>query len=189
MKKYLLVAMSALALGACSTPDVFNENGSNGYNNNPLSVSDKNMLHATHKAADRLVEQAIYLRNEHRPILITSIADITNVETTSAFGLMVSEQIGDRLVQLDFPIIDLRTRRDVAVRRKSGEFMLSRDIQKISEKHAAVAVLLGTYTAAVNHVYVSTRLVRTSDSRILAGYDFDFPMGPDIRKMARKRVR
>ncbi len=189
MKKYLLVAMSALALGACSNPDVFNENGSNNQNNSLTSVRDQNMLRATHKAADRLVEQAIYLRNERRPILITSIADITNVDTTSAFGLMVSEQMGDRLVQVGFPIVDLRARRDVAVRRKGGEFMLSRDILKISKEHAAVAVLLGTYTAAVNHVYVSTRLVRASDNRILASYDFKLPMGPDTRKMTRKRMR
>ncbi len=188
MKKYLIMAIAAMTLGGCSTPDIFNERG--GMNGGQYSsTKDTNMLISTHKAADSLMQQAGYLQEDHRPILITSISDITNLNTSSAFGLMVSEQVGDRFAQMGFPVIDLRTRRDLKVREKSGEFMLSRDIQKISRKHAAGAVLLGTYATGVNHVYVSTRLVRASDNRILASYDFDMPMGPDVRKMARKRVR
>lgn len=187
MKKYLLMAIVAATVSACTTPDIFNENASQAANYS--KVKDANMIAATHKAAENLTMQASYLQNELKPVLVTSIANITNLDTSSAFGLMVSEQIGDRLSQFGFPVVDLRTREDIKVREETGEFMLSRDVLKISEQHAAGAVLVGTYTAGVDKVYVSTRLVRPDDNRILASHDFSLPMGPDVSKMVRRRTR
>lgn len=184
MKNYLFLAMSALAIGGCATPDIFNENASSSY----VQTQDGNMIGTTHKAADNMMKQASYLQDDLKPILITSTANITDLNTTSAFGLMVSEQVGDRFAQFGFPVIDLRTRRDVKVQERSGEYMLSRDIQKISKKHAAGAVLLGTYAAGKNRVYVSTRLVRPADNRILASYDFELPMGPDTKKLVKQKT-
>ncbi len=186
MKKYLISAVVALAIGGCAVPDIFNENGNGAQASN---VKDENMIPTSQRAADSLMGQAAYLQKDLRPILITSIADITNLNQSSAFGLMASEQVGDRFAQMGFPVVDLRMRKDLAVREKSGEFMLSRDLQNIAKKHAAEAVLLGTYSTGVNTVYVSVRLVRVADNRILASYSYELPMGPDVRKMTRRRVR
>lgn len=182
MKNYLFLAISALAIGGCATPDIFNENASSAY----VRTKDANMIGTTHKAADNLMTQASYLQDDLKPILITSTANITDLNTTSAFGLMVSEQVGDRFAQFGFPVIDLRTRHNVKVQERSGEYMLSRDIKKISKKHAAGAVLLGTYATGKNRIYVSTRLVRPADNRILASYDFELPMGPDAKKLVKQ---
>lgn len=186
MKKYLLMAAATLALAGCTTPDIFNENGTTG-SASYKRIKDGNMIATSHKAAENLMTQANYLQDDLRPILITSVANITDLNKSSAFGLMVAEQIGDRFAQYGFPVIDLRTRKDVKVKVQSGEFMLSRDIQKISKKHAAGAVLLGTYAPGKERVYVSTRLVRASDNRILASYDFELPMGPDAKKLLRAK--
>lgn len=185
MKKHLLLALAASLTFGCTTPDIFNEHGSASYK----SIKDGNMLETTSKAGDHLMAHAPYLKNDHRAILITSIADITNLDTSSAFGLMVSEQIGDRFAHYGFPVVDLRTRKDVKVREENGEYMLSRDIRKISKEHAADAALVGTYAIGGEHVYVSTRLVRPQDNRILSSYDFKLPLGPDVRKMVRKKTR
>ncbi|MPV86227.1 FlgO family outer membrane protein [Ostreibacterium oceani] len=186
MKKYLLIAISAAMMAGCTTPDIFNENASKGTYSN---VKDPDIIGTSHKAGEGLMSQATYLQNDLKAILITSVADITDLNSSSALGLMVSEQIGNRFAQFGFPVVDLRTRHDVKVREKSGEYMLSRDIQKISKEHAAGAVLVGTYAVGRDHVYVSTRLIRPEDNRILASYDFDLPMGPDVRKMARQKTR
>lgn len=184
MKTYLLMAVATLMLAGCSTPDIFNENASQG--TAYRKIDDADMIGTTHEVANKLMRQASYLQADLRPILITSIADITDLNTSSAFGLMVAEQVGDRFAQIGFPVIDLRTRKDVKVQVRSGEYMLSRDIQKISKKHAAVAVLLGTYAAGKERVYVSVRLVRADDNRILGSADFDLPMGPDTKKLLRE---
>ncbi|PID66950.1 MAG: hypothetical protein CR975_00660 [Gammaproteobacteria bacterium] len=185
MKKYLLLAIMSTVIAGCAAPDIFNEKGSQPIH----KVKDGDMIGATHRAADALTTQAGYLKTDLKPVLITSVANITNLNTSSAFGLMVSEQIGSRISQFGFPVVDVRTRKDIKVREKTGEFMLSRDIRKISRQHAAGAVLMGTYAAGRDKVFVSTRLVRPEDNRILASYDFYLPMGPDVSRMVRKKTR
>lgn len=187
MKKYLLLAIMSAAIGGCAAPDIFNENGSKSVNT--VKTKDADMIGATYRAADVLTTQAAYLKTDLKPVLVTSIANITDLDSSSALGLMVSEQIGDRISQFGFPVVDIRTRKDIKVRENTGEFMLSRDVQKISRQHAAGAVLVGTYAAAKDKVFISTRLVRPEDNRILASYDFSLPMGPNVSKLVRKKVR
>ncbi|MGY0398928.1 MAG: FlgO family outer membrane protein [Ostreibacterium sp.] len=186
MKKHLLLAILVTAISGCA-PDIFNEGGSKSANHN--SEKDASLIASSRQGAENLVKQAAYLKNDLKPVLVTSIANITNLDRSSALGLMISEQISNRLAQFGFPVIDIRTRKDIKVRQSTGEFMLSRDVQKISKQHSAGAVLLGTYAAGQKTVYISTRLVRPKDSRILASYDFALPIGPDTQKLLRSRVK
>ncbi len=188
MRRYLLLAIMSGIITNCAAPDIFNENG-NQQPVNRITVKDADMIGTSYHAADVLTTQASYLKTDLKPILVTSIANITNLNTSSTFGLMVSEQIGGRIAQFGFPVIDIRNRKDIKVREQTGEFMLSRDIQKISRQHSAGAVLVGTYATGKNKVFVSTRLVRPEDSRILASYDFDLPIGPNTYKLIRKITR
>lgn len=189
MKKYLLIAFSAAVISGCSTPDIFNERRSNDSDSDYTTFIDADLIGTSHKAAESLMGQASYLKNDLKAILITSIADITDLNSSSALGLMISEQMGDRFAQHGFPVVDLRSRHDVKVREKSGEYMLSRDIRKISREHSAGAALVGTYAVGKKRVFVSTRLVRPSDNRILASYDFSLPMGADTKALVRKVTR
>ncbi len=187
MKKYLLLAMASVALSGCVTPDIYNEGSSS--KSSASETKDTDMIAETHLAADKLTAQASYLHNDLKPILITSVAKISDLDATSDFGLMISEQIGNRISQFGFPVVDLRTRKDIKVRENSGEYMLSRDLLRISRQHAAGAVLVGTYAKGKNTVYVSTRLIRPDDNRVLASYDFALPMGPDTTKLLRSRSK
>ena len=64
-----------------------------------------------------------------------------------------------------------------------GEFMLSRDIQALGASQNAQAVVAGTYAAGSNAVYISLRLIRLSDSRILGGVDYALPAGPNTQSL------
>jgi len=182
MKKLLLLAAVSGILTACATPDIFNENSDTSYQ----VIKDVNLIAESHNAGQNLMAQAPYLKKDLKAVLITSIAYISDIDSSSDLGLTISEQIGNRFVQLGFPVVDLRTRHDIKIREETGEFMLSRDIKKISRDHTAGAVLVGTYTPAKDAVYISTRLIRPADNRVLASYDFKLPMGPDIKKMVNK---
>lgn len=192
MKKPLMIALTTAALltTGCQVPDVFNEGSASTSGGCGSScVKDADMINTSHHAADQLVSQASYLKNNLNAVLITSVSEITDLDSSSALGLMISEQIGDRFAQHGFPVIDLRKRHDVKVLRDTGEFMLSRDIQKISRDHVAGAVLVGTYAVGKKNVIVSTRLVRPDDSRIIASYDFKLPLGPDTKALANKKTK
>ncbi len=188
MKKYLLLAMMSAVITSCAAPDIFDENTGN-QPVKQVSIKDADMIGVSYHAADVLTTQASYLKTDLKPIVVTSIANITNLNSSSAFGLMMSEQIGGRISQFGFPVIDIRHRKDIKVREKTGEFMLSRDVQKISRQYVAGAVLVGTYATGKDKVFVSTRLVRPEDNRILASYDFTLPKGPNTSKLLRKRTR
>ena len=47
----------------------------------------------------------------------------------------------------------------------------------------AVMVLVGTYSPASNDTYVSLKLVRTEDNRIIRGYDYARPMERDVKRL------
>ncbi len=185
MEKYLLLAISTALISGCTAPDIFNEKNNQG--SSYEQVEDADMIATSHHAAENLMAQASYLQNDPGAILITSVADITDLDASSALGLMISEQIGNRFAQYNFPVVDIRSRNDVKIRENQGEFMLSRDVLKISQEHAARGVLLGTYAVGKDHVFISTRLVRPSDNRIIASYDFELPMGPDAKKLLKSK--
>ncbi len=189
MKKVLLVSLLSALVASCSTPDVFNERGTKAGNGKTHHRKDQDLIPSSHNAAEHLMQQASYLKNDLKPIVITSIADITDLDSSSALGLMISEQIADRFVQYGFPVIDVRTRKKIKIRENNGEFLLSRDIRKISKSNSAGSVLLGTYAKGRNHVFISTRLVRPVDNRILSSYDFDLPLGADTKKLVNTRTK
>jgi hypothetical protein len=49
--------------------------------------------------------------------------------------------------------------------------------------HNADAVIVGTYAMGVEHVYVTAKIVRTSDAVVLAADSFELALGPDTRRM------
>ena len=44
-------------------------------------------------------------------------------------------------------------------------------------------VLVGTYSPAANFTYVSMKLVRTEDSRIIRGHDYALPNDRDVQRL------
>ena len=72
---------------------------------------------------------------------------------------------------------------DVYVKEGAGELLLSREIKDIARSHNASLVLVGTYSAAANFTYVSLKLVRTEDSRIIRGHDYALPNDRDVQRL------
>jgi hypothetical protein len=56
-------------------------------------------------------------------------------------------------------------------------------LRDLSVEHDAQAAIVGTYAVGVNNVYVTAKVIRASDSVVLASEDFVLPLGPDMKKM------
>jgi len=110
-------------------------------------------------------------------IIAASLVNINNLSETCSLGRIISEQMLGRMAQHGFKIVEMKLRQDsVFIKKNEGEFLLSRDLQNIGEKHQANAVLVGTYAVSKYVVFISVRMIRTSDNTVIASYDYQLPL-------------
>ena len=154
--------------------------------NNIKLVKDTNIRSANYNAVDFLLKKLPTKLRKDSPVLVASLVNLDNLNESSTFGRVVSEQIASRLKQKDYSTIEMKLRTTVFIKEGSGEFLLSREISKISIKHRAQAVVVGTYAVASDKVYITVRIVNVNDGNILASCDYKIPMSRDVFKMLLK---
>ncbi|HMA66425.1 MAG TPA: FlgO family outer membrane protein [Desulfosalsimonadaceae bacterium] len=142
---------------------------------NPASFKPySNLLESSYSAADTLVE-ALHQRKISRDtqILSASFVNIDNLKESSTLGRVVAEQISSRLAQYGYKILEMKLRQEsVFIKEKKGEFLLSRQLKNISTDQNADAVLVGTYAAADSSIFVSARIVNTTNNTVITGCDY-----------------
>jgi TolB-like protein len=148
-----------------------------------VDVNEDVVTAANYKAADYLIAKSPKDMLKTSPLLVASFVNIDNLNESSTFGRMISEQISTRFKQLGYSSIEMKLRTTIFIKEGSGEFLLSRELSDISSKHNANAVVVGTYAIASDRVYLTVRVVNTTDSTILASYDYNIPMTRDVVKM------
>jgi len=138
---------------------------------------------SSHTAADVLVQRSTGALDPAKALIAATFVNIDNLEKTSSFGRIVSEQLATRFSESGFQVIEMLLRSDVYIKQRQGEFLLSRELRNISSEHNAQAVIVGTYAVGRKNVYVTARLIRSKDSVILASYDYSLPLDQDVSYM------
>lgn len=149
-------------------------------------TEDANILAVNYKAADSLLESLPVELEKDNPILVATFLDLDDLSDSSTFGRVVSEHFASRFNQKGYTTIEMKLRANVFIKEHSGEFLLSREMEEISTKHRAQAVVVGTYAVASKKVYLTARVINVSDGRVLASYDYNVPIGHDTFKMLLK---
>jgi TolB-like protein len=110
-------------------------------------------------------------------VIAASLVNINNLSETCSLGRIVSEQMRGRLAQHGYRVVEMKLRQDsIFIKKNEGEFLLSRELQNIGEQHHASAVLVGTYAVSKYVVFISVRMIRTSDNTVIASYDYQLPL-------------
>src|SRR5262245_41796228 len=143
---------------------------------------DVDVATVSYAAAERLVAQVGEPLDPTKPILVASLADINNLDQSSAFGRMIAEQVGSLLSQLGYSVAETKLRNTFAIN-ANGEFILSRDLRNISAAHAAQVALAGTYAPGATAVYVNLKLLRLVDGEVIGSFDYSLPAGPNTRSL------
>ncbi len=144
---------------------------------------DANLIKTSYEAADELIAQAKPPLIPQQSILVASFVNIDNLEESSTFGRTIAEYLGSRLTQHGYKVVEMKLRRSIFMKKDAGEFILSRDLQEISTRHNAQAIIAGTYAVGKNVVYVSARIVQLSDSTILSSHGYKLSLGRDTKTM------
>lgn len=161
----LLAGCTSLYSGAIPEPDP--------------GLADADLVANSYQAAERLLSGLQQPLDKEKPVLVATLVNVADMRQSSDLGRMIAEQVSSRLTQLGYHTKELKFRGSFLVRQGGGEFALSRALRDISRKQAAQAVVAGVYAVASDDVYITLRVIRASDSAVLASYDYQLPLGPD----------
>lgn len=118
------------------------------------------------------------------PIMAVSFVNLHNMEQTSDFGRILSEEVSNNFFQFGYTIIEPRLREEtLTTHNENGEFALSRNLQNISPSLGAQAILSGTYAIADNSVAVSARVVHAQTKVLLAAAHCHLLLTPEVARL------
>tara|TARA_R110002167_G_scaffold144413_3_gene334602 strand:- start:15800 stop:16330 length:531 start_codon:yes stop_codon:yes gene_type:complete len=136
-------------------------------------------------AANNLIRMAGNQISPSTNIIVASFADINDLGQSSTFGRVASQQLTSQLTAAGYSVVEMLLRNSVYISEAQGAFLLSREVNDISAQHNAHLVLAGTYAVGENNVFVTAKLIRTSDSVIVASHDYALPYTRDMRSLLR----
>jgi TolB-like protein len=140
-------------------------------------VSEAITIQPAFTAAGKFNSQVIFLadqleKNADRKSLgntfiVTTFSNLDNLSETSTLGRLLCESLIHELQVRKWQVFDVRLTRDVIVN-PTGEFSLSRDINKIRETYKVGGVVTGTYTNIDNVTIVNARSIDTNTGIVLS---------------------
>jgi hypothetical protein len=125
-------------------------------------------------AAQTLGDRAEML-DRTRPIIVSTVISVNNLESSSTFGRLVSQLVANRLHQRGYLVRDMNFMRALVLRPGTGELVLTREAAKIGEAANAQAVVAGTYAIGGQEIYLSLRLIDAVSSTVLSSTDVVIP--------------
>ncbi len=97
---------------------------------------------------------------------VATFVDLNNLYRTSPFGRYLAEQLMGELQRAGFHVVEVRKTDSLLIKEHFGEYSLSRQIEEIARQTSARMILLGTYLAKGNYIFVNARLVSSADSTV-----------------------
>lgn len=144
------------------------------------TIADADLITTNYQAADRLIANTLEPINPQRRILVTTLADLNDLDTSTPLGRLIGEQLSARLVEHGFTIVEAKLHSGLFLIPKTGEFVLSRTVRELRELgHTQLAnqVVAGTYVVGDNKIYITLKLLDFWDSRVTAAYSYTLPLG------------
>ena len=143
----------------------------------PPPQKGSQLLTANFHAADTLRAYMAGRIDPDATILAASLADLGNLESAAPLGALASNQIGSRLAQYGYNVLETRLRNRLAYKVGQGElFLTRRTAELMSDKFEAQAALVGGYMVASDRVFVSVRVVRLEDNAVIGSHEYFLPL-------------
>ena len=146
-------------------------------------AANSRLIACNYAAADRLLVHTNPVLDRSKPILAATLVNIDDLDQSCRLGRLIAEHVASRLAQQGMPIIEMKMRGNVFMRKSEGELLLSREVKEITASHSAQAVVVGTYAQAQDYVYVTVKLVRSVSNEVLAAENYVLPLDSNIRSM------
>jgi TolB-like protein len=173
LRRSVFVGSLVFALAGCVNDPHVPATSSVTLGSSPFVRGDLGSL--TYRAVDLMLQSAPEV-TASTPLIVASISDAENMERSSALGNIVADMIRTRITQDGRTASEFRLRSAIGFSKGEGEFMLSRNRRALMPAPNASAVVTGTYAVDTDSLYVSLKLVSTSDARIISAADYVVPL-------------
>lgn len=146
-------------------------------------AGSSHLIAANYRAADALLAIGRPQLDADKPIIVSTIVDIDDLERSSTLGRFISESVSARFTQSGYRMVEMKFQSAVYMKKNEGELMLTRQIREIATSHQAQAVIVGSYSRAKTTVFVNLKVVRPESNIVIAAYDYSLPMNRDVCNM------
>lgn len=163
----------AVLLGGCAI----------GERTNYTSVVANDFVAANYRAADVLQAQLRGKLDGDKPLIMATVVNVDALEHSSMLGRVVSEQISTRLAQGGLPMLEMKLRNSVYLKRHQGELMLTRELGEVAGTHKAQAVVVGSYAETRDTIFINIKVIQPVTNLVLAGHDYVLAKQGTIRSM------
>ncbi len=183
----VVLVVATLAAWGCVTPPLFADANEleklDAYQR--YMVDEPLSIQRGQSAAGRFNSNIIFLadqieRNADRKSLdntfvVTSITNLNNLSETTSFGRLLSENLIHELQVRKWKVFEVRLTKDIIIN-NTGEFSLSRDIQKIRDLYKIGGIVAGTYSIAENNIIINVRVVDINSGIIASSGQLRMPV-------------
>ena len=149
----------------------------------PQEAQPANLIGENYAAADALLAKAKAQLDPSKPIIMSTLVNIDDLERSSTLGRWVSENVSSRFTQSAYRMIELKFQNAVYMKRNEGELMLTRQIRDIATSHNAQAVIVGTYSKASTAIFVNLKIVRPESNIVIAAHDYALAIDRNVSSM------
>lgn len=138
------------------------------------------LLSSSLEAADSLAKA---LEDAPRYVVLAApLADLEDPGSTAPLGRLISQQVGSRLAQHGFQIVEPTMRLAKVYREQQDALVASQENTALPGGSQARAALTGSYLSG-RETFVSLRLVRLEDNVVLASYEYVLPRSAAVRSL------
>ena len=155
-----------------------------------VSIPSANVMPTIFQVAQGL---ALQLRRNLReenlqawPCIVTSLADINNLNSSSRFGRLLAEAVSSQLFRQGGVIRDIRSAGALFVQPRNGELILSRNARNLAGEMDARAVIAGTYGRGATSVAVNIRMIDLHTRAVVSVAMTEIALTPAIAVLLEK---
>ena len=151
-----------------------------------IPITDANYEKTSYNAISHLLATAhpTVGQNEvfdsNRTVLYSTTVDLNDYSKTTNFGRLQAESLATALIQhWRNDVVKMTLRQSTSpIIPQQGEFLLSRDIRELAVDFNAGAVLVSTYSVAIDKVYINVQLINVDYNTVVAAVSYSIPLGP-----------
>lgn len=147
-------------------------NFTNSKNTQPVLKNTENIRTKNIKAVDDMINNCNIVLDKNRAIIVTALVSIDDLTKSSTLGRMSAEIIANRLAQHGYNVKEIKMNKNsIYIRKKEGEFVLSRKIKEVANKYDVQGIVVGTYAYGGKYynqdvVNICLRIVEPVTNRI-----------------------